>query len=88
MEAGVETAGGGAGAGLDGSHRDGWGVGRRGWRWWTAGTADAGVGIETAGGACGWGTAGTAGTAGTGVALRWLGLGLGWNGLWLGLVLR
>ena len=47
--------------------------------------ADAGVGIEMAGGACGWGMAGT---AGAGVALQWLGLGLGWNGLWLGLVLR
>ena len=57
-------------------------VGRRGWRWWTA---DAGVGIETAGGACGWGMAGT---AGAGVALRRLRLGLGWNGLRLGLVLR
>ena len=57
-------------------------VGRRGWCWWTA---DAGVGIETAGGACSWGTAGT---AGAGVALRQLGLGLGWNGLRLGLVLR
>ena len=57
-------------------------VGRRGWHWWTA---DAGVGIETAGSACGWGTAGT---AGAGVALRQLRLGLGWNSLWLGLVLR
>ena len=54
--------------------------------------ADAGVGIETlAGGAGSWGMAGT---AGAGMALRQpgngsqLGLGLGWNILQLGLVLR
>ena len=61
--------------------REGW----SGWDWWTTGMADAGVGIETAGGAGSWGTTGMLllrwlGEAGVEIARKWLG-----NELWLGL---
>ena len=62
------------------------GEGWSGWHWWTTGMADAGVGIETARGAGGWGTAETLllrqlGEAGVETASKGLGselqLGLG-----------